>query len=80
MFLLIHARIDLNQYYKKMVRLISISDLQYYCEEQEIVYISINRGYEDSYLYFMKNMKYRLYPEILSSTVKSYNRDLESRS
>ena len=43
-FLLIHARIDLNQYYKKMVRLISISDLQYYCEEQEIVYISINRG------------------------------------
>ena len=54
MFLLIHARIDLNQYYKKMVRLISISDLQYYCEEQEIVYISINRGYEDSYLYFVK--------------------------
>ena len=36
-FLLIHARIDLNQYYKKMVRLISISGLQYYCEEQGIV-------------------------------------------
>ena len=36
-FLLIHARIDLNQYYKKIVRLISISGLQYYCEEQGIV-------------------------------------------
>ena len=36
-FLLIHARIDLNQYYKKMVRLISISGLQYYGEEQGIV-------------------------------------------
>ena len=32
-FLLIHARIDFNQYYKKMVRLISISGHNYYCEE-----------------------------------------------